>query len=621
MLAAFAPPAPAAAAMPEIPGWRVTGVLGAGGMGRVYLAEQEETGSPAAVKVLDARWAQDPVMLARFESEAETLRRLEHPGIVQLLDTGETMDGQLCLIMEYVDGCDLGRLLRAGGLPAARAAEIFRKVCEAVEHAHSRDVVHRDIKPSNILAAADGTVKLADFGLARDGAPHGSGIGGLTATTDQFGTAYYLAPERMQPGSPVQPQTDVFSLGVLLYHLFSGRMPLGNFTPLSRLAGLPQSFDVIVSRALQADPAQRTRSAAELLQAFEKAWQQHLAGATRRRALRRGLAAAAVLLLAAGSVAGGAWWQRRSTPEVKTFPVPASATQEKPWENSLGMRFVPVPGTEVLFSIWETRQRDIEPFVSARSEAFSMPWQEGARNARMRAFRKSLAKGVHIPLDDGGAPDLTRAPDRAVGLIFAADATMFCRWLTWKEQIEGRITPQQYYRLPTSREWMTAAGGPQAERLPGNLAGTESLGKPWLVSRQVFPTSDEFDGAATVGSFPVERFGLFDISGNLSEWVCDPFFLRDGEEPDAETAGDSDKDNLSRANLTYTLRGPNFSDGTEAAARLGTVRPAPKLRQLTCGFRVVLVHAAPPHDDELPEPAPAAATAPAPASPASPPPQ
>ena len=157
--------------------------------------------------------------------------------------------------------------------------------------------------------------------------------------------------------------------------------------------------------------------------------------------------------------------------------------------------------------------------------------------------------------------------------------------------------------------------------LPGNLAGTESRGKPWLVSRQVFPASDEFDGAAAVGSFPVERFGLFDISGNLSEWVCDPLFFREEEEPDAGTAGDSDKDILSRANAMYTLRGPNFSDGTEAAARLGTVRPAPKLRQLTNGFRVVLVHAAPPPEDEVPEPAPAAATGAAPASPAAPPPQ
>ncbi len=143
---------------PSVEGWRILGTLGAGGMGRVFQAESDANGTQAAIKVLDQRWSDDPAMVARFQNEARLLQSLDHPNIVRLIESMETDDGRLCLVTELVQGCDLGRLLRAEKLSHERAFEIFDKVCAAVRHAHEHGLVHRDLKPSNILVGRGGEV-------------------------------------------------------------------------------------------------------------------------------------------------------------------------------------------------------------------------------------------------------------------------------------------------------------------------------------------------------------------------------------------------------------------------------------------------------------------------------
>ena len=569
--------------LPDIAGWRIIGTLGAGGMGRVYHGESTVDGTHAAIKVLDQRWTEDPAMVARFEREARALRQLDHPNIVRLIESTETDEGRLCIATELVQGCDLGRLLRAEKLAPQRAMEIFSKVCAAVEHAHEHGLVHRDIKPSNILVGRDGEVKLADFGLAReagDAVADASVIGGLTATTDQFGTAYYLAPERMQGNTTSGAQSDVFSLGVLLYHLLTGQMPVGKYSSVSQLTGLPRELDAIISKALEADPAMRTASVAELHQRATKLWRDHSAGTLRRQKLRRIAAVVAGLALLVIVAIGSAWIEReRLKPRPVNFADPASATKQHPWENSLGMKFVPVPGTKVLFSIYELRRRDAEPFIAATSQGLDLPWLDDDTAHRLQAIQRSFANSKAEDGEWVGAvfhdPGWPVTPDHPVTFVSALDAFRACQWLTWKERTEGRLKPHQRYRLPTTAEWLAACGGENAAVLPGNVAGPEAREGAWPEAWPTTTQRDPFPRTAPVGSFPAEMHGLFDISGNATEWVSD--------DPDLLSS------TVDEARKKVSLRGPAFTDGAPEHLSFAYQRPVlPRKRIANVGVRVVL---------------------------------
>lgn len=563
-------------AWPSVPGWTITGILGAGGMGRVYRAESLHDGTGGAVKVLESRWSRDPLMAERFEAEAHALLKLHHPHIVRVLETNETDDGRFCLVMELVEGCDLERLLRAEKLTAARAIDIFGKVCSAVAYAHEQGFAHRDIKPANILAAHDGTVKLADFGLAKDIGPGaGSTIGALTATTEHFGTAYYLAPERILSPKSAGPPADIYALGVLLYHLLAGQMPLGNYTPLSKITGLPTAFDRSIASALEADPARRTISAKALADEVAEAWRKHQHGAHRSRKWRRIRIVAAVAALAAVTAAGGAIWQKQhmAPPPPPVFAKPADASKEHPWENSLGMKFVPVPGTRVLFSVWETRRQDVEPFISAEKSLLNSSWRAAsakrAKEGILSSFYTLEVGGKLMPIASWNNLGYPVAPDHPACFLTVFEARRFCDWLTWKELSEGRLTPRQRYRLPEDAEWQAAAGGKGAQPRKGNVAGPEARDERWPQAWRTFSEPDPFPRSAPVGSFPAEPFGLYDISGNVTEWVSD----------DAENSNEA----------AIRLRGPAFNDGTPASVSFGFVRALPnKMRLPNIGFRIVL---------------------------------
>ncbi|MBL9114257.1 MAG: protein kinase [Verrucomicrobiaceae bacterium] len=565
-------------AWPQVPGWQITGIIGAGGMGRVYRAQSFETEQLAAIKVLEGAWSRDPLMSARFEAEADALKRLDHPNIVRVLETCESDDGRLCIVMELAEGCDLGRLMRAGRLEKQRAISIFTKVCSAVEHAHEQGIAHRDIKPANILITGEDEVKLADFGLAKEGSA--STIGALTATTDQFGTAYYLAPERMISRDPAGPPQDVYALGVLLYHLLTGQMPMGNYTPASKLAELPPTFDGVIASALEADPAQRTGSVETLREAATRAWQQHLDGAKRQSWLKRSFITAAALVFSSTLVVGGATWQRarNQPPPPQVFSPPSSATTDAPWQNSLGMKFVPVEGTSVLFSIWETRRRDVEPFIGAERALIASSYRvEQAERDRKNFNIQILGPGGRLTLGGSWAdPGFPVTPDHPACFLLARDADRFCQWLTWKEQNEGRLAPGQCYRLPTAAEWLIACGGEDAEPRSGNVAGPEARDDHWNPRWPTFTERDAFPRLAPVGSFPAEPHGLHDISGNVSEWV-----LRD-------------RSGILAPSLDFQaiLLGPDFHDGSPETVSFRHRRPVPNnnIRLPNIGFRIVLEH-------------------------------
>jgi eukaryotic-like serine/threonine-protein kinase len=213
--------------------YKIIRLLGEGGMGVVYLAEREDLGSQVAIKLLRDAWL-SPARRGRFAVEQRTLARLNHPSIARLYDADTSPDGTPFFAMEYVEGVTLTDYCDANDFGIADRLRLFRSVCQAVQHAHQHAIIHRDLKPSNILVKPDGTVRLLDFGIAK----HLENIGESadpalqTMTGLRLMTPAYAAPEQIR-GDQVGIQTDVYSLGVILYQLLAGRLPfdLSNRTP------------------------------------------------------------------------------------------------------------------------------------------------------------------------------------------------------------------------------------------------------------------------------------------------------------------------------------------------------------------------------------------------------
>ena len=211
----------------------VVGLLGRGGMGEVYLARDEVLGRDVALKVLKKEYAALEEFKERIEREAENAAKLTHPNIVQLFDRGESEDALPYIAMEYMKGGTLAeKIRREGALAWREAARIAAQVALALAEAHRRGVVHRDIKPHNVLLTGDpltaaGSVKVGDFGIARAAA-----ASTLTETSMILGTARYLSPEQAK-GEPVEPASDLYSLGITLYQMLTGKVPFEAESPLA----------------------------------------------------------------------------------------------------------------------------------------------------------------------------------------------------------------------------------------------------------------------------------------------------------------------------------------------------------------------------------------------------
>jgi serine/threonine protein kinase len=249
----------------RLPVYQITSLLGRGGMGAVYKGSQINLDRPVAIKILPSFMDDDEVggnFSARFKNEARAMARLSHAGIVKAFDFGETADGLLYIVMEFIEGTDVAQMLHEQGrLPPEHALAITAHVCDALTYAHSRGICHRDIKPANIMVGYDGVVKVADFGLAK--MSH-DGKSGLTQSGLALGTLHYMAPEALVLGAGVDHRADLYSLGVMLYQMLTGSLPQGIFKMPSQLVpGLDPRYDALISKALREDRDNRHQSAAE----------------------------------------------------------------------------------------------------------------------------------------------------------------------------------------------------------------------------------------------------------------------------------------------------------------------------------------------------------------------
>jgi serine/threonine-protein kinase len=263
----------------QLGNWIIDKELGRGGMGRVYLAHEAPPGDrQAAVKVLAAELAQEAGFLHRFEREIETLRQLDHPNIVKFYDSG-AHQGVPFYAMEYIEGQTYEDLLLAKGrLPWKDVLDMALQVCPALKHAHDRGIIHRDLKPPNLLRTPAGLVKLTDFGIAKVfSSTHLTSEGGIV------GTAEFLSPEQAA-GKPVTKRSDLYSLGVVLYTLLTGRTPFEGETvvdllhkhrfaqfdrPQERVLDIPHEIDDVVCQLLEKDPARRPADAMVLQRKLE----------------------------------------------------------------------------------------------------------------------------------------------------------------------------------------------------------------------------------------------------------------------------------------------------------------------------------------------------------------
>ncbi len=249
-----------------IPGYRLEKLVGKGGMGEVHQAVQLSLGRTVAVKLLASELAADESFVARFEKEGAALAALRHPNIVSIVDKGKTNETYY-LVMEFVDGPSMREVMRSPLLDFGQSLRMMMQICRAIEYAHGRGVIHRDLKPENILfdEQAGGIAKVTDFGLAgfdeKAGTKHN-----LTQTNVAMGTASYMAPEQQVDAKNADHRADVYSLGVILYELLCGDVPMGNFdAPSVRKPALDKRLDGIVARCLKTSPSERYQKVTDLI--------------------------------------------------------------------------------------------------------------------------------------------------------------------------------------------------------------------------------------------------------------------------------------------------------------------------------------------------------------------
>lgn len=578
------------------PNLEILELVGVGGMGAVYKARQPRLDRAVALKILTCSSEHRADFALRFEREAQVMARLNHPGIVSVYDFGEVdrasagLDPLYYLLMEHVDGADLSRLIGSEELTFGRAMEFVKQICSALQYAHDQGVTHRDIKPSNLLVDRRGNLKIADFGLAKLLRSDVTLALEVTLTGTAMGTPRYMAPEQWDALGRVDHRADIYSLGVVIHELVAKEREPGDLPPSSSERRGDPRVAAVIAKAMEREPERRFQSAAQLEEALRR-----VIGPRRGNPMLRWAAGVATLLIAGFGTKvlvgkrGGTVVAPQPRPSegigsagVGYSSVPASGaieddgppaaglfspTMAHPFVNSLGMKFVPVPGTEVLFCIHETRRRDYAAYYQ------EMPDVDGIWKGSLTFDGFTLS----------GSSDIYPVTN-----VSFEDARGFCLWLAEKE---GKT-----YRLPTDWEWSLAVGLGGKENWSEGALPSAALaisdefpwGSAWPPPKDAGNYSDQsrklnaprsgtgyldgyddsFPTTSPVMSFPPNPFGLHDMGGNVWEWVDDWY---------------------SKAKTYRVMRGGSWHD-SERSHLLSSFRfrRVPDGRVSNYGFRVVL---------------------------------